>query len=129
MQIYPIKLIMTLCAICFSLSACMSNSPATQQFTDCVVGEECTLNGTLNIKVTSYGAAGVLQQQNQCVTVALSQKIVAEKNKWEGKKVTVSGKMYADIAANDIVSYELLGRNVLVGYCSSGKVLYLNSIK
>jgi len=50
-------------------------------------------------------------------------------NEWNKKKVVVTGEAFSNLAASDVIWFEVRDRRVAVGICDSPIVIYVKRIK
>jgi len=50
-------------------------------------------------------------------------------NEWNKKKVIVTGEAFSNLAASDVIWFEVRDRRVAVGICDSPIVIYVKRIK
>jgi hypothetical protein len=99
------------------------------KFDQCAIGEICKLNGRLSVFVGTHGRVGVLDIRGDCIAVSLPAHVYDKKSKWEGKVVSVVGKVYSQAVGGGIISYELEDRMIAAGMCDKGKIVYVTEIK
>ena len=101
----------------------------TDASTDCSVGSECTVQGELQIYRGLPTATGVIRLKTDCWLLALPMDVWLKYNEWNKKKVIVTGEAFSNLAASDVIWFEVRDRRVAVGICDSPIVIYVKRIK
>ncbi len=129
MYIYTKLIQVNFCIALISLlAACAAVKSAPQKASDCSVGQKCILEGTLNIYVSANGSVGVLTEDGKCISLALPQKTIQNRNVFNEKKVRVEGTIHSNESAFGVISYTLQDREVLTGMCGAEKIMYIENI-
>jgi hypothetical protein len=97
--------------------------------TDCSVGSECTVQGELQIYRSLPTSTGVIRLETDCWLLALPMDVWANYSSWNKKKVIVTGEAFSNLAASDVIWFEVRDRRVAVGICDSPIVIYVKRIK
>ena len=96
--------------------------------TDCSVGSECTVHGELQIYRGLPTSTGVIRLKTDCWLLALPMDVWFKYDRWNKKKVTVTGEAFSNLAASDVIWFEVRDRRVAVGICDSPIVIYVKRI-
>jgi hypothetical protein len=96
---------------------------------DCSVGSECTVQGELQIYRRLPTSTGVIRLETDCWLLALPMDVWVNYGSWNRKKVIVTGEAFSNLAASDVIWFEVRDRRVAVGICDSPIVIYVKSIK
>jgi hypothetical protein len=97
--------------------------------TDCSVGSECTVQGELQIYRRLPTSTGVIRIETDCWLLALPMDVWVNYSSWNQKKVIVTGEAFSNLAASDVIWFEVRDRRVAVGICDSPIVIYVKSIE
>lgn len=97
--------------------------------TDCLVGSQCTVQGELQIYRRLPTSTGVIRFETDCWLLALPMDVWLKYDEWNKKKVIVTGEAFSNLAAADVIWFEVRDRRVAVGICDSPIVIYVKSIK
>jgi len=97
--------------------------------TDCSVGSECTVQGELQIYRRLPTSTGVIRVETDCWLLALPMDVWVNYSTWNKKKVIVTGEAFSNLAASDVIWFEVRDRRVAVGICDSPIVIYVKRIK
>jgi len=100
----------------------------TDASTDCSVGSECTVQGELQIYRGLPTSTGVIRLKTDCWLLALPMDVWFKYDRWNKKKVTVTGEAFSNLAASDVIWFEVRDRRVAVGICDSPIVIYVKRI-
>jgi hypothetical protein len=101
----------------------------TDASTDCSVGSECTVQGELQIYRGLPTSTGVIRLKTDCWLLALPMGVWLKYDEWNKKHVIVTGEAFSNLAASDVIWFEVRDRRVAVGICDSPIVIYVKSIK
>ncbi len=101
----------------------------TDASTDCSVGRECTVQGELQIYRRLPTSTGVIRLKTDCWLLALPKDVWLNYDRWNGKKVIVTGEAFSNLAASDVIWFEVRDRRVAVGICDSPIVIYVKRIQ
>jgi len=102
----------------------------TDASTDCSVGSECTVQGELQIYRGLPTSTGVIRLiKTDCWLLALPMDVWLKYDEWNKKKVIVTGEAFSNLAASDVIWFEVRDRRVAVGICDSPIVIYVKRIK
>lgn len=126
-------LLVTFVVTSFGLTACAHNRGSVQ-FSECVAGKECTLEGTLRLHAGEPAWAAILESDDKCAKLALPDEFYADARQWNGKKVTVSGRAFGqpgDDGSDGTVLfwYTERDRKLAMGMCDQGMGIYVNSMQ
>jgi len=111
------------------LSAWGYPANVTDASTDCSVGSECTVQGELQIYRGLPTSTGVIRLiKTDCWLLALPMDVWLKYDEWN-KKVIVTGEAFSNLAASDVIWFEVRDRRVAVGICDSPIVIYVKRIK
>jgi hypothetical protein len=72
---------------------------------------------------------GVLETETGCVPLALSQELLAQFERWNHRRVTVSGSSFAQSDAKDVTWFMVNDRKVAVACQESPIVIYVTEIQ
>jgi hypothetical protein len=97
--------------------------------TECSVGSECTVQGELQIYRSLPTSTGVVRLETDCWLLALPMDVWLNYSSWNKKKVIVTGEAFSNLAASDVIWFEVRDRRVAVGICGSPIVIYVKSIR
>jgi hypothetical protein len=96
---------------------------------ECSVGSECTVQGELQIYRGLPTSTGVIRLETDCWLLALPMDVWVNYSSWNKKKVIVTGEAFSNLAASDVIWFEVRDRRVAVGICDSPIVIYVKRIK
>jgi hypothetical protein len=96
---------------------------------DCSVGSSCTVQGELEIYRRLPTSTGVIRLKTDCWLLALPTDVWLKYDEWNRKNVIVIGEAFSNLAASDVIWFEVRDRRVAVGICDSPLVIYVKSIK
>ena len=130
MHIYTRLRVLPLLAVISVVAACVSTETKESSGSSCSVGEECRLIGTLRILRGVPASVGILDTETGCVPLALPQEIYDRYERWNHKRVVVTGSSFAQPDAKDVVWFSLKDRQVATGGCNASPlVIYVTEVK
>src|SRR5690606_27921088 len=97
--------------------------------TSCEIGETCTIVGELHIYRGSPASIAEILTPEGCFAAALEDHFYRDANSWNGRKVRASGILYSQDNTVGIISYELNGRSVATGICSSRPIMFVDDLR
>lgn len=127
MHLYP-RLI-SLVAVGALLTSCAHAREALKSEPECVIGKKCAVTGNLRIYRGSPASVAEIQTAHGCIAAALDDSAYRAYRRWNGRKVRAFGLIYGQSVSGDVISYEINGRTVAAGVCSSGPVMFVESLK
>lgn len=116
----------------FVLLASCSTVESTDQLPDetsCAIGETCTIIGELHVYRGSPASVAEIITSQGCFAAALEDSLYRSAHLWTGRTVRASGTLYSQVNNIGIISYELNGRSVATGICSSRPIMFVDDIR
>lgn len=117
------------------LSACVSSPSRSDGFDVCTAGQECTAEGVLSLHAGQPPAwVALLEVDDKCAKLALPDEFYRDRQQWDGKKVTVTGRAFVQPSfdeSNGMVTlwYTERDRKLALGMCDHGIGIYVESMR
>lgn len=129
----PYTVLMTIAVAVCGLSAC-AHSREIKQFSSCVAGKECTVEGKLSLHAGQPAWAALLEAGDKCAKLALPDAFYANAKTWNGKNVSVIGRAFQQPGfdeSNGMVTlwYTERDRKLAMGMCDHGIGIYVESMR
>ena len=94
----------------------------------CAIGTKCLVSGNLRIYRGAPASVAEIQTPNGCIAAALDERLYRAFRRWNRRNVRAFGMLYNQPTSRDVISYEINGRTVAAGVCSSGPVMFVDSL-
>lgn len=134
---HPYTVLTIVAVVACGLSACAAPQSRNQSniFDACIAGKECTAEGTLSLHAGQPPAwVALLEAGDACAKLALPDDFYSDRQAWDGKKITVSGRAFEQPGFDEsqgIVTlwYTELDRKLALGMCDHGIGIYVESMR
>lgn len=128
MHIYA-RLITSTAFVLLASCSTVENTDQPPPDTSCEIGEKCTIVGELHVYRGSPASVAEISTPQGCFAAALEDSLYRSAHSWNGRKVRASGTLYSQDNTAGIISYELNGRSVATGICSSRPIMFVDDIQ
>lgn len=120
-------------AVILTLSAC-AHQRSSERFSACVLGEECIVEGKLNLQAGEPAWAALVENGDSCAKLALPESFYSDAQLWNGKKVRVAGRAFQQPKFDDgggmvVLWYTEKDRKLALGVCDGGPGIYVESMR
>ena len=109
----------------FLCSSCSTNKAHDSSYLKCE-GKMCHGSGRLTVAIGGHGGAS-LETSDGCYDLALPSYIFIDHEKWNGRKVELSGEIFSRPSAPEDAWYDIKDRRIESGGCGN-RTLYVEEI-
>ena len=112
----------SLLVMSIACTACTPETYAATPIDQCVVGEECVVEGQL----IATKRKGRIEDESACIAVALPESVGDD---WNLMRVRATGRIYKAPDAPGLVTYKIQDRDFDAEACYSGYAMYVEEIE
>lgn len=113
---------LSLLVMSIACTACTPETFSATPIDECVVGEECVVEGQL----IATKQKGRIEDDSDCIAVALPESVG---DNWNLTQVRATGRVYRAPDAPGLVTYKIQDRDVDAEACYSGYAMYVDDIE